>query len=87
MVEEVIEDEKCINDDNEPKPSQYVLCIPHGVMLVLPEDKVHAEVFVLVAKCHVQAKFLEKKFYCRMVIIISIHAVLNWHIMIAMEKP
>jgi len=67
-VEKVIEEEKCVNDDNEPKPGQYVLYIPHGVMLVLPGDTVHVEVFVLAAKCHVQAKLVEKKFYCRMAI-------------------
>jgi len=41
-VEEVIEDDKRIEDDNEPKPGQYFLYIPWGIMIVLPGDTVHA---------------------------------------------
>ena len=39
---EVVEDEECINNENESKPGQYVLYIPHGVLVVLPGDTVHA---------------------------------------------
>ena len=41
-VEEVLEDEKRIEDDNEPKPGQYILYIPHGVMIMLSGDTIHA---------------------------------------------
>jgi len=36
---EVLEDEECISHE---KPGQYVLCISHGVLIVLPGDTVHA---------------------------------------------
>ncbi len=39
---EVVEDEQCINNEKEPKPGQYVLYIPCGVLVVLPGDIVHA---------------------------------------------
>jgi len=39
---EVVEDEECISKEKEPKPGQYVLCIPCGVLVVLPGDTVHA---------------------------------------------
>jgi len=44
---EVIEDEECINNEKDPKPQQYILYIPHGVLIVLPGDTVHAGGFYL----------------------------------------
>ncbi len=41
-VEEVIEDDKRIEDDSEPKTDQYILYISHRVMIVLPGDTVHS---------------------------------------------
>jgi len=49
-VEEVIEDKKALMMTNEPKPSQYGLYIPCGVMFVLPGDTVHAGGFCFSSK-------------------------------------
>ena len=35
-------DEERIEKDKDPKPGQYVLYIPHGVMIAIPGDTVHA---------------------------------------------
>jgi len=88
-VEEVVEAEKGTNHDNEPKQTQSVMSCIFYMMLCLCflEIIFMLEVLVLAAKCHVQAKFLKKKFYCRMAIFISIYAATNWHMIIAMEKP
>jgi len=41
-VAEVMADEERIEKDKDPKPGQYVLYIPHGVMIAIPGDTVHA---------------------------------------------
>jgi len=44
---EVIEDENHTNNEKDPKPGQYVLYIPCGVLVVLPGDTVHAGGFLI----------------------------------------
>ena len=71
-VEEVIEDDKRIEDDSEPKPGQYILYISCGVMIVLPGDIVHVGGFCFVGKEAYPSSIPGKENLCRMVNFISI---------------
>jgi len=57
-VEEVIEDVKCISDDNEQKSVSCIFCL--HVMIVLPGDTVHVGCFCVCRKVACPSKILGK---------------------------
>jgi len=83
ILEEVIEDEKCINDDNEPKPGQFFTwCYACASWRYSSYWR-----FLFCSKVPCPSKVPGKEILLQNAIFISIYAVLNWHMMIAIEKP